>query len=91
MRHVDSIDAECKTVRNVPAVISRLKIQLELVPDRHQLALRDKCGPLRVTYLNAKFSAILLRGQRKSQNACRQKKKDCSLDETVRHLASTRR
>ena len=86
MRQTDAIHAERETLRHVPAIFSHLKIQPELVPDRYQLALRDKSSPLRIAHLNAKLSPILLCGSRKSQNACRSQESNRSLNERVHHV-----
>jgi hypothetical protein len=60
-RYTDPIDAKCKVLRNVPAVISNLEIQMELIPFAHEFARRRESCPLQIVYLDLKFSPTPLR------------------------------
>jgi len=60
VRQTDSIHAIRKTLRDVPAIFSHMKIQLELVPaDTNSLGRREP--PLAVAHFESKLSSILLR------------------------------
>jgi len=86
VRQTDSIHAIRKTLRDVPAIFSHMKIQLELVPCGHQFALRDESRPLRVAHFDSKLSSILLRNRWENDDARRRQKPDDSSSEHVHHF-----
>ncbi len=86
VRQTDSIHAERKALRDVPAIFSHLKIQAELVPHGHQFALRNESRTLRVAHLDPKLSAVLLRCGRKNEDAYYPQKTDDSSNERVHHF-----
>src|ERR1017187_4532834 len=55
-RYTDPIDAKCKVLRNVLAIVSNLEIQMELIPFAHEFARRRESCPLQIVYLDLKFS-----------------------------------
>jgi len=90
VRQTDSIHAKRKTLRDVPAIFSHMKIQLELVPCGHQFALRDESRPLRVAHFESKLSSILLRSCLENDDARHRQNSDDSSNERVPHFVKCR-
>jgi len=69
MRQAQTVHAEGEILRNIPAVIANLEIQMELIAFAHQFPGRSQGGALRVMHFDLEFAAISLGGRRKRAGA----------------------
>jgi hypothetical protein len=89
VRQTDSVDAKGKALRHVSTVHSHFKIQPELISHGHQFARGRENRSLGIAHFYSKFSAILLGGSWKNEDAHHPQKADDSFDGTAGHFVKS--
>ncbi len=78
MIQADAVNAEGQALCDVPAVVSGLKIQVELIAFADQFAGSAENRSLRIVDVDLQFSAVLLRGGGESAGAQHRENSDQS-------------